>query len=148
MKQPKSVLFVCAKNSIRSPIAAAIVRQKLEGAIRAESCGIEKDELNPFAFGVCEEVGLNLIPHFPKTIDDVEVGMFDLIIALSPESAGQVRSRVMDFSDHKPDIEFWMVVDPSTEEGTRQQILAAFRHCRDDLEKRIRSRFAYAVPKY
>ncbi|TAH36519.1 MAG: low molecular weight phosphatase family protein [Alphaproteobacteria bacterium] len=148
MAQPKSVLFACNKNSIRSPIAAALVRQKLEGNVQADACGIEKDELNPFAFGVCEEVGLNLIPHFAKTFEDVDVSQYDLVIALSQEAAGMARAKIAELSNHRPELEFWFVEDPSREEGTRQQIMMAFRACRDDLEKRIKSRFFYALPKY
>ncbi len=148
MSQPKSVLFACNKNSIRSPMAAAIVRQKLEGNLIVDACGIEKDELNPFAFGVCEEVGLNLIPHFPKTFDDVDICDFDLVIALSQEAAGAARSKISELTGKKPLLEFWFIDDPSQGEGTRQQIMTSFRACRDDLQGRIKSRFAYALPKY
>lgn len=148
MKQHKKVLFTCNKNSIRSPMAAAIVRQKLEGNIDVDTCGIEIDELNPFAFGVCEEVGLNLIPHDAKTFDDVLLSNFDLVVALTQESASEARSRISQLDNNKPDLEFWFINDPSLEQGTRQQILLAFRSCRDELEKRIKSRFPYAIPKY
>jgi len=149
MKQPKKVLFTCNKNSVRSPIAAAIVRQKLEGNIAVETCGLEKDELNPFAFGVCEEVGLNLIPHQAKTFEDIALSSYDLVVALTQESAAEARSRISEINDGvKPDLEFWHIPDPSTEQGTRQQIMLAFRSCRDELERRIKSRFPYAVPKY
>lgn len=147
MKQPKSVLFACSKNSIRSPIAAAIVRQKLEGKIKVDACGVIKDELNPFAFGVCEEVGLNLIPHFPKTFDDVNVQDFDLVVALSQDAAAEARARIAFIDGKKPDLEFWNIADPSQEDGTRQQVLLSFRACRDDLERAIKGRFAYALPK-
>ena len=148
MKQAKSVLFACNRNSIRSPMAAAIVRQRFEGNIKVESCGLEIDELNPFAFGVCEEVGLNLIPHFAKTIEQVDVGNFDLVVALSQDAAGNLRSIMLDSSRDLSDMEFWAVSDPSVVEGSRQQIVAAFRACREELERLIKIRFAYAAPKY
>ncbi len=146
MIKPKSVVFVCNKNSVFSPIAAALVRQKLEGKIEAVNCGLEKEELNPFAFGVCEEVGLSLILHTIKTIEDIDLKSFDLVVALSPEAAGFVRSVISGQGKPAPDIEFWHIADPSLEEGTRQQILLNFRQCRDDLEKRIKARFSYALP--
>lgn len=144
--QPRSVLFVCNSHSVRSPIAAALVRQKLEGKIKVDSCGIQAGELNPFAFGVCEEVGLNLMPHFPKNLRDVDVSQFDLVVALSPESAGEVRSQCADAGVKAPEMEFWFTPDPALEEGSRGQIMLAFRHCRDELEKQIKTRFAYALP--
>ena len=144
--QPKSVLFVCRNQAVCSPIAAAIVRQKLEGNIAVDCCGIVADELNPFAFGVCEEVGLNLMPHFPKLLRDIDVSKFDVIIALSPEAAGEARAKAAEISHNPPMVEFLFTPDPAQEEGSRAQIMLAFRHCRDSLEKWIKNRFDYALP--
>ena len=40
--RPQAVLFACGLNSLRSPMAAALLRQMLGGAIHVASAGVRR----------------------------------------------------------------------------------------------------------
>jgi ABC-type uncharacterized transport system YnjBCD ATPase subunit len=86
------------------------------------------------------------MPHYAKVLDDMKMGDYDLVIALSPDAAGAARAKIMDVTGKKVNLEFWFMADPSTETGTRAQVMLAFRGMRDELERQIKRRFAYALP--
>src|SRR5215204_2682826 len=86
---PLAVLFACGFNSVRSPMAAALFKQMLGRSIYVASAGVRKQELDPFAVAVMEEVGIDIARHRPMTfeeLDDWEGLNFDLIVSLSPEA--------------------------------------------------------------
>lgn len=135
-----AVLFTCTMNTVRSPIAAALLRQRWGGRIFIDSCGLRAgSEPDAFAQAVMDEVGLDITAHRPKTFNDLEDGSFDLVISLSPEAQhGAVelsRGRAVE-------LEYWPTMDPTVAEGSREQRLEAYRRMRDTLEQRIATRFA------
>lgn len=132
---PRSVLFACNHNTVRSPMAAALLGQVTEGRVRAASCGVRAGEmLDPFAATVLTEAGLALDEHTPQSFEALGEG-FDLVIALTPEA--EARAREIDGAPH----ETWPVDDPTLAEGSRDQRLEAYRAVRDDLRRRIEARF-------
>jgi len=134
-----AVLFACTMNQVRSPMAAALLRQRWGGRIFVDSCGLRAAaEPDPFAEAVMDEIGLDLTAHRPKTFDALEDGSFDLVISLSPEA----QHRAVELSRGRAvDIEYWRTFDPTVVEGAREQRLEAYRQVRDELEQRIRERF-------
>ena len=87
--KPQAVLFACGLNSVRSPMAAGLFKQIMGGGSYVSSAGVRKDELDPFAVAVLEEVGIDISRHRPMTFDELEdwEGLnFDLIITLAPEA--------------------------------------------------------------
>ena len=57
--------------------------------IYVASAGVRKEELDPFAVAVMEEVGIDISKHRPMTfeeLDDWEGLNVDLIVSLSPEA--------------------------------------------------------------
>jgi len=134
-----AVLFACTMNSIRSPMAAALLRQRWGGRIFVDSCGLRRGgQSDLFAETVMDEIGLDLTQHRAKIFADLEDGSFDLVISLSPEAQhGAVelaRARAVE-------LEYWPTLDPTMVEGSREQRLEAYRRVRDDLEHRIAERF-------
>jgi protein-tyrosine-phosphatase len=139
--RPQAVLFLCAHNQIRSPMASAIAKYLFK-SLYCVSAGVRKGEIDPFAAAVMDEIGIDLSKHRPKTIDELEEyeGLnFDVVISLSPEAHHRALelTRTLAFEE-----EYWPVQDPSDTEGSREQRLDAYRAVRDDLMKRIRARFA------
>ena len=139
--RPQAVLFVCAHNQIRSPMAAALTKYLFK-SLYVASAGIRKGENDLFVVAVMEELGIDLSKHKPMTLDELEEyeGLnFDLVVSLSPEA----HHRALDLTRTLAfDEEYWPVPDPSVGEGSREQRLEAYRAVRDDLMKRIRARFA------
>ena len=140
--RPRAVLFVCAFNSVRSPMAAALLRQMAAEGITVASAGVRKDTLDPFAAAAMAETGLDISAHEPMTIDELEdlEGLdFDLIVTLSPEA----HHRALELTRTSAvDVEYWPTADPTAIEGSREQRMNAYRDVRDQLLQRIRTRFS------
>ena len=138
-KRPASVLFVCAMNAIRSPMAEYLTRKIFGDSIYVESVGVQAGNRDPFAEAVMAEAGIELGAHTPTTLDDLADTYFDLIVTLSPEA----HHRALEMTrSHAVDVEYWPTFDPSSVAGNRDQVMAAYRQLRDTLEHRIRERFA------
>ncbi|MET4634934.1 low molecular weight phosphatase family protein [Kaistia defluvii] len=138
-RPPASVLFMCGMNAIRSPIAAAIATQ-LFPRLYVASAGVRKGEPDPFATVVMEESGLDLGRHRPHTIEELEDTNFDLVVTLSP----QAHHRALELTRTMAvTVEYWPTPDPTLVDGTREQILDAYRDVRDQLRRRIKDRFGW-----
>jgi len=142
-KHPQAVLFACGLNSVRSPMASALMRSMFP-AVYAASAGVRKGELDPFAVAVMEEIGRDIARHRPMTFEELEdwEGMnFDLIVTLSPEAHHKALELTRTLA---ADVEYWPMPDPSGTEGNREQQLDAYRQVRDMLMTKIRQRFGDA----
>ena len=140
--RPQAVLFACGLNSVRSPMAAGLLKQMLGGALYVGSAGVRKGELDPFAVAAMEEHGIDISAHRPITFEELEdwEGLnFDLIVTLSPEA----HHRALELTRTAAvEVEYWPTADPTAIEGSRAQRLDAYRAVRDQLIERIRARFA------
>jgi protein-tyrosine-phosphatase len=140
--RPQAVLFACGLNAVRSPMAAAMLRQMVGKSLYVGSAGVRKGELDPFAAAAMEEIGIDIHAHRPVTfeeLDDLEGLNFDLIVTLSPEA----HHRALDLTRTiAADVEYWPTPDPTDTEGSREQKLDAYRAVRDMLLARIKERFS------
>jgi len=135
---PGSVLFACTHNSVRSPIAAALLRALHGRRVFVDSVGLRPEPLDPFAVAVLAELGIDLSGHRPKSFEDLEDDYFDLVISLSPEAQHHAVELTRTSAS---EIEFWPVMDPTLVEGHRALRLVAYRELRDHLLGRLRARF-------
>ena len=140
--RPQAVLFACGMNSVRSPMAAALLKQMLGNSLYVGSAGVRKGELDPFAIAAMEEIGIDIHAHRPMTfeeLEDLEGLNFDLIVTLSPEAHHKALELTRTLA---AEVEYWPTADPTAIEGSREQRMNAFRELRDQLLARIRTRFA------
>ena len=138
-RSPAAVLFCCSENSLRSPMAAALMRHLFGRTIFSDSAGVRAKPVDPFAITVMDEIGIDITKHKPKTFEDLEDSSFDLIVSLSPEA----QHKAVDMTRTMAcDVEYWPTMDPSTLEGSRATVLDAYRAVRDQLMRRIKQRFA------
>ena len=135
---PSSVLFACTLNSIRSPMAEALLKHLHGRHIYVDSVGVRDAEIDPFAVAVMDEVGIDISKHRAKTFDELEDTSFDLVVSLSPEAQ---HSAVELTRTMACEVEFWPVLDPTAVEGSREEMLEAYRMVRDHLRRRILERF-------
>jgi protein-tyrosine-phosphatase len=133
--KPASVLFVCTMNAVRSPMAAALLRQLKGREIYVESAGAEAGALDPLAIEAMAEIGIALT-HRPRRFEDLQDDCFDLIVALSPEAERRAREWGGPIA-----VEYWHTADPTAFEGTPEQRRAAYRAVRDTLRRQIAARF-------
>src|SRR5262245_60968565 len=139
---PQAVLFACAQNSVRSPMAESLLQQMFPQGLYVRSAGVKKADLDPFAVAVMAELGQDISKHKPITfeeLDDWEGLNFDLIITLSPEAHHKALDLTRTLA---ADVEYWPTVDPTGTDGSREQKLAAYREVCDTLSMRIRKRFS------
>lgn len=136
---PTSVLFTCTHNSIRSPMAEVIMKSLFGNKIYVDSAGVRATEIDGFAIEVLDEIGLDAESHLSKNFEDLEDDSFDLIITLSPEAKKRAEEMTRTMAC---DVEYWLTLDPSLTEGNREMRLNSYRHVRDDLYQKIRSRFS------
>ncbi|MCO7725306.1 MULTISPECIES: low molecular weight phosphatase family protein [Brucella/Ochrobactrum group] len=135
---PTSLLFVCGKNAIRSPIAELLARKALPPNIYVASAGVKRGERDPFVDAVLQEEGLSLDNRQPRGLEELADGYFDLIVTLTPLAHHTVLERMRGFS---VDVEYWPTPDPTLVTGSRSQIMAAYRDVRDRLKRQIMLRF-------
>ena len=141
-RAPQAVLFACALNSVRSPMAESLLRHMFPGSLYVKSAGARKGELDPFAVAVMAELGQDISGHRPMTfeeLDDWEGLNFDLIITLSPEAHHKALELTHTIA---AEVEYWPTHDPTGAEGNREQKLQAYREVCDTLSMRIRKRFS------
>jgi protein-tyrosine-phosphatase len=140
--RPQAVLFACNMNSVRSPMAAALLKQMLGTWLYVGSAGVRKGERDALAAAAMEEIGIDISAHRPLTfeeVDDLEGLNFDLIVTLSPEAHHKALELTRTFA---VDVEYWPTADPTAIEGSREQRLNAYREVRDQLLARVRERFS------
>ena len=135
--RPSSVLFACSMNAVRSPMAEAIARHLFGRDIYIQSAGVRQGELDPFAVKAIEELGLDISRHRPHTFEELEDSNFDLVITLAPEA----HHKALDMTRTMAmDVEYWPTPDPQLANGSRDQIMDAYRAVRDGLMRRIKDR--------
>ncbi len=142
--RPQAVLFACALNAVRSPMAAGLFQQMFGKSVYVASAGVQKGELDPFAVAVMDEIGVDISRHKPidfEELEDLEGLNFDLIVSLSPPAHHKALEVTRTVA---ADVEYWPTVDPTGIEGSREQRLDAYRDVRDTLMARIRARFGGA----
>lgn len=139
-KRVQAVLFACGLNAVRSPMAEAIARHYFGKSVYVQSAGVRKGEIDPFAAAVLEEIGMDAGKHKSRTLqelDEWEGLNFDLIVTLAPEAhhAALELTRTL-----ATEVEYWPTPDPTAVQGSREQVLDAYRAVRDGLARRIMKR--------
>jgi protein-tyrosine-phosphatase len=143
-KPPRSVLFACGLNSLRSPMAARLFDHLIGPSVPVRSAGVQRADLDPFAVAAMAEIGLDIGDHRPVTfeeLEDLEGLDFDLIVTLSPKA----HHKALELTHRlTAAVEYWPTADPSVIEGSREQRMHAYRELREQLAKRILDRFGPA----
>jgi protein-tyrosine-phosphatase len=139
--KPRSVLFACGLNSIRSPMAAHLFGHLVGPSMKVASAGVQTGDLDPFAVASMAEIGIDIAEHRPISFEDLEDldGLdFDVIVTLSPKA----HHKALELTHRIPAaVEYWPTPDPSVIEGSREQRLQAYRELREQLSQRILERF-------
>ena len=136
---PGAILFACTMNSVRSPMAAAIMRHLFGQFVYVHSAGARAGELDPLAVEVMEEIGIEIGKYKPKRFEDLEDSSFDLIVTLSPEA----QHKAMELTRTSAvEVEYWPTMDPTPSKARATSGSTPIVRVRDELMRRIEARFA------
>lgn len=119
-------------------MAEQLARRMLPATIFVASAGVRAGVRDPFVDAVLAEDGLTLGERHPRTLDDLEDDYFDLIVTLAPEAHHAALELTRSLA---VEVEYWPTQDPTGANGTREQIMAAYRDVRERLKLRIGRRF-------
>ncbi|HAK62658.1 MAG TPA: low molecular weight phosphatase family protein [Alphaproteobacteria bacterium] len=142
-RMPSAVLFSCSFNSVRSPMAEALMKYLYGHMVYVDSVGVRKQEIDPFVVEVLDEIGISVEKHKAKTFDDLEDTSFDLVVTLTPEAQHRALEMTRTMSI---EVEYWPTPDPTAVSGSREQMLEAYRQVRDRLMAKIKERFGPLAP--
>jgi len=126
-----TLVFLCVANSARSQLAEGLARARAPAGWRVCSAGSNPGTLSSHAVQVMREVGLDISHHRSKGLDDIPVAEADIIVTLCAEEVCPVvpgsRARKL----------HWPLPDPAAAQGAEEDVLAAFRAVRDEIERRL-----------
>ncbi len=137
---PGSVLFCCDHNAIRSPIAEGLAKLYYGKKIFIQSAGILNDfEIDGFAISVCEEIGIKLAKHQPRSFLDMDewgdrIDSFDLVVALSETSKRKVIEATKSYAVR---VIYWPIFDPTITVNRWEEKIANYRKARDQISAKL-----------
>jgi arsenate reductase (thioredoxin) len=133
----QKVLFICAHNSARSQMAAALLNEMCGEFFEAQSAGLEPGAINPLAVEALRELEIDISKNPTQRVFDVWKSgqMFAFVITVCSEAEadgcpifGGLTTRL-----------HWPFDDPSKFTGTQEEQLAKTRRVRDQIRDKIDS---------
>ncbi|HCS41215.1 MAG TPA: arsenate reductase ArsC [Pseudomonas sp.] len=122
------VLFVCAKNDVRSVMAEALLRHTDSSHFEAYSAGLEASEIDSRTLESLDHIGVDTTGLHSKTFDEFDGQPFHYVITLcdkSSEEAARMPS--------SGEIMVWSFEDPASSERHEP-----FRHTLHEIHDRIK----------
>ena len=119
-----AVLFVCTGNSVRSPMAEALLRHYAADSVRVTSAGTRpKRHLHPDMVRILgDRFGIDVAGQQPRDLSSLARRRFDHVITLCDKA----RETTPEFPHH-PQRTHWSIPDPTTASGTEQGSLRRVR---------------------
>jgi len=140
---PIRVIFVCTGNSARSQMAEALLNQKGQGRVRAESAGSHPAaRVNPYAIQALAEVGIAWDGHVPRGIEGLQREHWDRIITVCDNA-----KEACPVFPGQPTFAHWDMDDPAALDGSEEEKVCAFNAARDLLATRIDRLLAECYPR-
>ena len=87
MKEKKTILVICTKNSCRSPIAHGFLEYFSGGQINVYSAGLEASQVHPEAIKTIAEIGIDIQHYTSNNIAEYKDIKFDFVITVCDEAA-------------------------------------------------------------
>lgn len=130
-----SILFVCGRNAIRSPMGEALWRRQFGETAQARSCGvIPAAFVDPFMVAVMQEFGADLEDFNPIALAGVGDPPAEVVVSLSTAADRTARQYA---EETGAQFLAWPIPDPSETGGNRDQRLEAYRETRDAIAAQI-----------
>ncbi|OGD54358.1 ArsC family transcriptional regulator [Candidatus Bathyarchaeota archaeon RBG_13_38_9] len=132
----KKILFICTHNSARSQIAEGFIKSQYGEQFEAFSAGTKPTKVSPYAIRAMLEIGIDISKHQSKSVNNFEGIKFDYVITV----CAQAKESCPFF----PGAKFFIhksFEDPSSLEGTEEEIMENFRKAREQIREWIVNEF-------
>lgn len=137
MGNPK-VLFLCTGNSARSQMAEGYLRHIAGDKFQPLSAGIEPKGLNPLAFEVMKEIGVDISQQTSKNVVSFLGQHVPYVVTVCDDA----RERCPIFPGTWKFLH-WSFEDPAEATGMREEKLEVFRRVRDQIIEHIEQDFVH-----
>jgi arsenate reductase len=131
-----NLMFLCTGNSCRSQMAEGWARvlgkQYGDDWLLVESAGIEAHGKNPRAITVMQEAGVDISGQESTRLTEDMLKRADLVVSVCGHA--DEHCPVLPAGTRKI---HWPLDDPAKAQGTEDEIMQTFRHCRDDIRARV-----------
>jgi arsenate reductase (thioredoxin) len=134
-KLEKNILFLCEDNACLSLMAESMAKHMSPPKIRVFSAGIRPGRIPPEVRRVLQEIGVELSGSSTKSVDQVPSKDIDLVVSFG-DASEQCSSL-----PSKAKVEKWSIPNPMRASGESSAILSAYRHGRDEIDKRVAALF-------
>ena len=108
-----------------------------EGGVVAESAGIEAHGKNPRAIAVMAEAGVDISDQESTIVEDNMLDRANVVVTV----CGHADEQCPALPEGVTKVH-WPLEDPAKATGTEDEIMAAFRATRDEVEVRVRGLLA------
>ncbi len=134
-RRPVTVLFVCTGNSIRSPMAEALLRRYAADRVTVTSAGTRPGpRLHPEMVRVMsDQYGIDTAGQQPRDISSLARSRFDHVVTL----CDRAREASHEFPHH-PRRAHWSIPDPAATGGDNKAVYAAVQRTATDIDTRIK----------
>src|SRR5947207_2270856 len=133
----QKVLFICAHNSARSQMAAALLNETCGENFDAQSAGLERGKINPLVVEALLELGIDISKNTTQRVFDVwtsgQIFQFVVTVCSDVEAEGCPIFAGVTTRLH------WPFDDPSKFTGAHEERLAGTRRVRDQIRAKIDS---------
>jgi arsenate reductase (thioredoxin) len=128
------VLFLCTGNSARSQMAEAFLKRYAGTYFDVQSAGLEPKGINPYTIKVMAEVGYDMSGHRSKSLREfMGQSTSRYVITVCGNADVNCPRGLWSFGEKL----HWPFEDPATYAGNEEEILALFRHTRDQIKQQI-----------
>ena len=128
------ILYLCTGNSCRSQMAEGWTRHLAGNGFEVASAGIEAHGKNPRAIAVMAEKGIDISGQESTVVTDAMLERADVVVTVCGHADEQCPA--LPESTRKI---HWPLDDPARATGSEDEIMAAFRQTRNEVERRVTS---------
>jgi arsenate reductase len=124
----KRILFLCTRNSARSQMAEALLREYKGDAYDAYSAGTEPSKVHPLAVEAMREIGIDISANRSKSLEEFKGREFDMAVTLCDNA-----KQGCPFFPRAKEAVHRGFADPAGARGSKAVRLDAFRRVRDEI---------------
>lgn len=139
----KKVLFICTHNSVRSQMAEGFLNCFYGDRYQAYSAGVRPSRVHPLAIDVMSEVGIDISNQSSKSIEEVIENFFDTVVTVCDDARENCP-----IYPGGAEVLHHSFEDPSSFDGTPEEVANKFRQVRDEIKGWIEGAFGPSSPRY